>query len=591
MFREEDGELERDDETLEDGEFVDRYSWEAKEGDVVVITLESDDFDTYLAVTSDLSDDYHWFNDDYQSLTSRSQIELTVPESGEYTVSVTSYDARETGAYRLSFAKLEVRVEEGRLSEQDETLENGEYIDWYEIEGRPGEMIVLDLTSDDFDTYLILDDPHGSRLENDDWQSETMHSHVENNMFDEGVHRVGVTSYEAEETGQYKLTISFREGIRYEEIDESQQLHRQLKGDEITLADGSLADGYLFWAEEDDTVLITMESEDFDTFLIIRGPSGMDEENDDYEGTTNSRIAFRCRKSGRYQLIATSFEAGDTGQYDLNINLDANKYEAGKWAVGENGRVFGVFVGIAEYPNDTLDYCDLDARRVYDVFKRRFQMSAEDAMLLENKDATVAGVKRAVRRLVGQTRENDMFVFFYSGHGNQVPRSSPDEFDPDLRDETLALFDGDLSDDDLAELLDNGIPGTCLVVIDACYSGGFAKDIVSQPGRIGLFSSEGDCLSMVADKDGAGGYLSLFFYLALHKDRRRVDLNQDRMLTIHELIYYLQEKFEEVVKSGRTGSPSQLYPSGPIDPANDLGYQRILSDRDGVSPHLILLDW
>ena len=590
-FREETGELRRGDDQLEGGEYVDYYTLEATEGETLVVTLESEDFDTYLIVSSDDDDEERWDNDDYQGLTTRSQIEFIVPTTGSYTVAVTSYDARERGDYSLSFSRLEVTLVEGELGPGDETLESGEYIDWYEIEGRPGEMIVIDLTSEEFDCYLILEDTEGNHIENDDHEAGSTDSHIENNMFDAGIHRIGVTSYEPEETGNYELRYSFREGVTFEEVNESGELRRDLSGDEVTLADGSYADGYLFWAEEDDTVVIDMQSSDFDTYLLIRGPAGMDEHNDDYEGSTDSRIAFRCRQSGHYQLIASTYSPGATGDYSISFDLDANKYGAGKWAVGEHGQVYGVFVGIAEYPNDSLAYCDQDAERMYDVFKRRFNMQAENARLLVNDEATVGGVSHAVRELIEDASDEDMFVFFYSGHGGQEMNGRGDEFDPDGTDETLALYDGALLDDRLAELFDEGDPGACLVVIDSCHSGGFAKDIVCREGRIGYFSSEGDCLSVVADKEGAGGYLSLFFHQAFHKDLTRADANQDRMLTVHELSYYLQEQFEEVVQSGRTGRPSQLYPSGPIDPGEDLGYQRILSDRDGVSPHLILLDW
>ncbi|NIR99882.1 MAG: hypothetical protein GWN99_02225, partial [Gemmatimonadetes bacterium] len=48
------------------------------------------------------------------------------------------------------------------------------------------------------------------------------------------------------------------------------------------------------------------------------------------------------------------------------------------------------------------------------------------------------------------------------------------------------------------------------VVLDACFSGGFAKDVISAPGRMGLFSSEEDVTSSVAAKFRAGGYLAVF---------------------------------------------------------------------------------
>jgi cytochrome P450 len=54
-----------------------------------------------------------------------------------------------------------------------------------------------------------------------------------------------------------------------------------------------------------------------------------------------------------------------------------------------------------------------------------------------------------------------------------------------------------------------------LLALDACFSGGFARDVVSRPGVMGLFSSEEDLTSAVADKFEAGGYLSHFLRAGL----------------------------------------------------------------------------
>lgn len=592
IFREETGSLSEEDETLDEGEFFDEFEFEAEEGQTVVIDLLSDDFDTYLYLSSSLDEDFDIQNDDYRDLTTRSQIEFTVPESGNYVVGVTSYESDEMGDYTLTFSTVEVRVEEGELVQGDEELDSGEFVDWYEVEGHLGEMGVFQLTSSGFDTYLILEDPDGFSIHNDDYRGSTAESQIESDFLQEGIYRIGVTSFDPEETGDYVLRIRSQEGIEYEEVADSGELERELSGDEVTLADGSYADGYSFVAEEGNTVIVEMRSDDFDTYLKIRGPGGMDESNDDAEGETDSRIAFRVRETGRYQITATSYKSGDSGDYAIEFHLDATKYDAGKWAVGPEGKVFGVFVGISDYPGGgDLAYCDKDAERAYAVMKRKFGMSARNSVLLVNEEATYDNVSEAVQRIAAAAGPDDMFVFFYSGHGNQQKRQEADNFDPDGFDETLGLYDNEMTDDYFAGLLDECQAGTCLMVLDSCFSGGFARDVICEPGRIGIFSSEGDCLSLVAEKHGAGGYLSLFFNRAFRKDRNAVDFNNDRMITVHELTFYLQMQFHDIVQSENSSRMSMLFPEGPIDPGDNLGFQRILSDRDGVSPHLILLDW
>ncbi|MEO0858661.1 MAG: hypothetical protein AAFY55_17585, partial [Bacteroidota bacterium] len=49
---------------------------------------------------------------------------------------------------------------------------------------------------------------------------------------------------------------------------------------------------YTFEAEADDEVRVRMESSDFDTYLIVYGPTDEEYYNDDFEGTSVSQIEF-----------------------------------------------------------------------------------------------------------------------------------------------------------------------------------------------------------------------------------------------------------------------------------------------------------
>ncbi len=72
-----------------------------------------------------------------------------------------------------------------------------------------------------------------------------------------------------------------------------------------------------------------------------------------------------------------------------------------------------------------------------------------------------------------------------------------------------------------------------LLWLDSCFSGGFAKDIVSAPGRMGIFSSEEDITSNVAAKFRAGGYLSVFLDEAIAQGF--ADDDKDNSITAIEL--------------------------------------------------------
>ena len=142
--------------------------------------------------------------------------------------------------------------------------------------------------------------------------------------------------------------------------------------------------------------------------------------------------------------------------------------------------------------------------------------------------------------------------------------------DLDGLDETIELFDGALRDNELNDLL-NGIDSDLiLVVLDSCFSGGFSKDVISVPGRIGFFSSEEDVTSLVATKFAAGGYLSLFLADALGDGG--ADEDDDREITSRELRSYLH---------GRYRSPEQKSGDDFID-ALDFTQQHLVVDSGSV---------
>ena len=104
-------------------------------------------------------------------------------------------------------------------------------------------------------------------------------------------------------------------------------------------------------------------------------------------------------------------------------------------------------------------------------------------------------------------------------------------------------------------------------MLDACQSGGFARDFVSQPGRIGIFSSDEDVLSNTAEPYLAGGYVSYFFREAVigFADGRPAD----RLLLAGEFTDFFIEGFVE----------AHSHINDPTDPDP---YQRVIIDRGSV---------
>jgi hypothetical protein len=94
------GRLQKGDDTLSSGEYADDYAFSGDAGQRAVVDLRSANFDTYVLVRAPSGEQFD--NDDFEDDASRSLLSLDLAESGEYRITVTSYEEGETGAYTLS---------------------------------------------------------------------------------------------------------------------------------------------------------------------------------------------------------------------------------------------------------------------------------------------------------------------------------------------------------------------------------------------------------------------------------------------------------------------------------------------------------
>jgi hypothetical protein len=92
------------------------------------------------------------------------------------------------------------------------------------------------------------------------------------------------------------------------------------------------------------------------------------------------------------------------------------------------------------------------------------------ATRLLTKDATRARVTKAIGEALNALSDGDFFLLTYAGHGGQIPDLNDEE--PDRADETWCLYDGELLDDEIYQLLAGFAEGVrVLVVADCCHSG------------------------------------------------------------------------------------------------------------------------
>ncbi len=113
-----------------------------------------------------------------------------------------------------------------------------------------------------------------------------------------------------------------------------------------------------------------------------------------------------------------------------------------------------------------LAACENDARDMAALVKK---LGYKPTTLITRR-ASRKAVLTALRTAQGTLKSGGRFVLSFSGHGGQVPDRSKDE--PDRKDETWCLWDGQLIDDELYFELSRFARGVrVLVFSDSCHSG------------------------------------------------------------------------------------------------------------------------
>lgn len=143
---------------------------------------------------------------------------------------------------------------------------------------------------------------------------------------------------------------------------------------------------------------------------------------------------------------------------------------------------YALIVGITDYANfgseigGDLPGAAWDARRMRDVLIARWGFDADRIHLVLDTDATRDRIEHELTDwLPSVTKEGDMVLFFFAGHGSQAWDLVGDE--EDGLDETICPTDvlkgdasRDIRDDELNEWL-SALPAEVVVILDNCHAG------------------------------------------------------------------------------------------------------------------------
>lgn len=455
---------------------------------------------------------------------------------------------------------IELGTLAGQLQADDGRDENGRFEDWYSIELRQGQRIRAWVRGVNIDTMLLVRGPGGFEASNDDFLPNSLDPIVEISAIGDGEHLVRVTSFAPGVQGAYQLGLTEIQPPESSDLDDGGSATGTLTPEG---AGPGIAVGASMWLEAQggERLRVRVTSTDFDTIAALIAPTGQVWVNDDAGDTgpdgserpLDSTVTAMAPSSGMYQLVVVPYGAPGNGNFRVRttrnppvILAEGESVPSVGYAGREGqGRILGLFVGITDYQEgrSRLYGCADDATLLAQAFRERRLQSDAQQTVLTDLNANQAAFTAGLQQLASQSTENDVVVIFYSGHGGSVPRADSDQHDIDGTDETIVLVDGSLRDDEVVAMIDQITADVVILALDACHSGGFARDFLTRPGRIGLFSSGEDVLSDTAEPLLAGGYLSYTLRRAVIGEADAMP--NDGALFAGELTDYMHSQFVE----------------------------------------------
>ncbi|MEX1140595.1 MAG: caspase family protein [Bacteroidota bacterium] len=241
---------------------------------------------------------------------------------------------------------------------------------------------------------------------------------------------------------------------------------------------------------------------------------------------------------------------------------------------------WAVIVGVSEYGNrgiPALKYADRDAEALAAFLQtpEGGGFDADHMRVLVNKDATLSNLREAMIDFLQQAIDKDLVVIYFAGHGAPDPTRPQNLY--------LLTYDTDPSRLgttafpmwDIQTVVSRQIAAKKVVVLsDACHSGGISVDVATRGLDVTSSNPINQYLAELArTKDGmvvftasAAGEVSqefpelghgVFTYYLLEGLKGAADTNNDLLVTVNELMGYVEEQVKRKTRGAQNPTRSQ----------------------------------
>ncbi len=341
---------------LTDGSSFDAYTFEGRAGESIEISMESTDFDAFLALGF-IGSDSVVARDDDSGNNSDALIVARLPRTGRYVVLANSYGRDAAGAYTLGIRRglptvatnsilarpagtqrLQLgQAVNGDLLRATEAMDDASPFQTWYFQGRQGQRVTLVMRAPDFDSFLHLGLVGGNgTIATDDDGAGGTNSRITATLPQTGTYAVIANSLRPNGRGPY--TLALRDGNTvdwtsmtnsdvlavadsFPRVQMQQTVRGRLSDQSPVRSDGTPFQGYVFDARRGQTIQIDMEA-GFDAFLTV-GRAGTDSilGNDDDGGEgTHSQLTVSIPSDGRYVIMANSVPKDARGEFTLRLS-------------------------------------------------------------------------------------------------------------------------------------------------------------------------------------------------------------------------------------------------------------------------------
>jgi S1-C subfamily serine protease len=219
---------------------------------------------------------------------------------------------------------------EQSLAQGDEMLSDGSLFKIYQFQGRTGQKLVVDMRSADIDPYLVLFDPAGKKIAEDDDSAGKKDARIDVALPVNGTYTLYANAYEVGESGKYSLTA------RVNETNQTaltaprsktgkpevilQRNGRLGKGSRVLAKDGSFFETFSFSGVAGQVVKVLLSSGDFHPYVAVFSPDRqlLDESNG-LPDRKNAALTVQLPTTGTYNVIANAYDRRGRGSYSLIV--------------------------------------------------------------------------------------------------------------------------------------------------------------------------------------------------------------------------------------------------------------------------------